>query len=155
MKPIVVYFSNSGTTEQISQEIAKDLNCETYKIEPVGSYGSHVEALARLTFEKITRKKSHYANILPDFSEYDMIILGYPVWGSRPPEFVVEFMKNINTDGKLIIPFSSSATTSITATLKDIRGINQNAKVLYPFNYSKISKDDYEDWIKILKALLV
>ncbi|MBR5772108.1 MAG: hypothetical protein IKY00_02730 [Clostridia bacterium] len=154
MKPIVVYFSQSGNTESLARRISEDLGCESCKIEAVNDYGSYVKALFKFTAEKITRAKSYYANILPDLSGYDMIILGFPLWASAPPPFVTEFIRNCGTEGKMIIPFSTSGSTSISTAVPKLRKELGNSKILYPFNFSRVSKDDYDSWMRVVRTII-
>lgn len=154
MKPIVVYYSKSGTTKALADRIAADLQCDTYQIESVDEYGNYATAVAKVALDKLRGKKANYSNILPDFSQYDVIIFGYPIWYAAPPAFAVDFMKNCNLDGKVIVPFATSGATPINLSLEVVRKINPNAKVLYPYGKSLVGGDNYADWIPILKTMV-
>lgn len=55
MKAIIFYYSNSGKTKKIAENIKKDLGCEMISIEPEVSYGSYFKAIARSRKEKKVR----------------------------------------------------------------------------------------------------
>ena len=83
-KILCVYFSRTGKTEALVQDIARELGCEAVKLEDGvdrsglgGWLRSGMQAMARKVPEV---KKPETA--LP-LSEYDLVILGTPVWAGR------------------------------------------------------------------------
>ena len=153
MKPIIVYASESGSTEVVANRISFDLDCDKLKIEPVEDYSNYLFAAAKIGFSKLTGKKSHYANLLPDLSGYDVILFGFPIWYSAPPEYALEFIKNCNLKGKVIVPFCTSGASPITVALDKIRAACPESKVLYPYTSSVASGDNYSDWMKIISFM--
>lgn len=154
LKPIVIYCSQSGTTEALAKNVAKDLECNIIKIEPEKDYKSSVSAIIRASKEKILNEKPGYKTKIPDLSEYDTILFGYPIWCFEPPKFAVAFMNDCDLDGKRIIPFSTSGGTHISKTLPFVEKINSKASVEFPFNRSLSKSDDYDEWIKQIKNIL-
>lgn len=50
---------------------------------------------------------------VPRFDEYDIVLLGYPIWWGIAAWPINSFIKSIDFTGKTIIPFCSSASSSI------------------------------------------
>jgi flavodoxin len=82
MKTLVVYYSRTGTTKILAEEIAKILNCEIEEIidqknrlGPIGFLSGGRDALE----EKLTKIKP----INRDLKKYDLVIVGSPVWTGR------------------------------------------------------------------------
>ncbi|MGZ4864141.1 MAG: flavodoxin family protein [Halobacteriota archaeon] len=79
MKPLVVYYSRTGTTKQVAEKLAQSLNCESEELidtkkrsGPLGWVGAGRDA----TQKKLTT----LADIKHDPSQYDLVILGTPIW---------------------------------------------------------------------------
>lgn len=53
-------------------------------------------------------------------AQYDTIYLGFPIWWYTAPTIVNTFLEQYDTDGKTIIPFSTSGGSPIGNTEKDL-----------------------------------
>jgi flavodoxin len=79
MKALVVFYSRTGTTKQVAEELAQSLNCDSEELidkkkrsGPLGFVAAGRDA----TQKKLTK----LAEIKRDPSLYDMVILGTPIW---------------------------------------------------------------------------
>lgn len=93
-KILCVYYSRTGKTEGLMQEIARELGCEAVKLEDgrdrsglAGWLYSGMQAMSR----KVTPVQKP-ETALP-LSEYDLVILGTPVWAGRCSSIAREFLK--------------------------------------------------------------
>lgn len=77
----IVYFSGTGNTEAVTDLIAKELRKEN-KVEI-------------FKVEDITKKKSTY-----DINRYDMIGIGYPIYGFNHPLIIDDFIKKLTSVNK-------------------------------------------------------
>ena len=150
MKAIIFYYSNSGKTKKIAENIKKDLVCEMISIEPEVSYGSYFKAIARSRKEKKSGEVAKYFAPIVDISDVDVILVGYPVWFSKPPVIVTDYLKKYDLDKKKIVP---SGSTNVKATLKALEESIGTAKIQLPFNHSIINKTNYAKWIEDVKKL--
>lgn len=62
--------------------------------------------------------------------QYDTIYLGYPIWYGTAPMPVFTFLESYDFSGKTLIPFCTSGSTGIGASVSDIREVCPNAEVL-------------------------
>ena len=60
-----------------------------------------------------------------DIKDYDVILLGYPIWWNLCPRPVNTFLEKYDFSGKTVIPFATSGGSSITNSEKQL-------KKLYP-----------------------
>lgn len=153
MKAILIYCSNSGTTEKLAKRISSDIGCETIKIEPSRHYGGYVSAVIKAVGEVVFNKQPGYKNEVPDLSEYDTVLFGYPIWCSEVPRFAAKFIKECDLSGKKVIPFSTSGSTNISVTLPKLEKICFSSKLMHPFSHAVSKKDDYGEWIEKIKSL--
>ncbi|MDD1721251.1 MAG: flavodoxin domain-containing protein [Euryarchaeota archaeon] len=80
MKSLVVFYSRTGTTKKIGEELAQLLACDSEELVdtikrsgPVG-YASAVR-------DAMQKKLTTLADIKQDPALYDLVILGTPIWG--------------------------------------------------------------------------
>ena len=146
MKSFILYCSNKGTTEKLARKIARDFSGGMLKVEPEESYGSFFKAVARVAKEKRAKMSAAVTTEIPDLSEYDTIFVGYPIWYGTIPAFMKEFLSRCALEGKTVIPFATASASSIHGSLGDLEEACTGAIIRYPFSYSVMKRDNYEDW---------
>lgn len=154
MKPIVIYYSRSGNTEKLAKRAQNDLDCPIIKIVPEKAYGNYIESCLRVTKERGKKITPAFVTEIPDLSEYDAILLGYPVWAQDMPAFVAEFMRQCDTNGKLVIPFATYGMTGISWTRKTLDKVCAGAEITLPFQSGMFKKGDYNSWMEAVKKIL-
>ena len=147
MNPIVFYYSNSGTTEKIALALKEKLSCEVVKIEPTVPYGAYFSALKRATAERKSKTVAEYHAPVIDLTNIDTIFVGYPLWYSEAPAFVLDYLQKYDLTEKIVIPFSTSGASHIKSSLPTLQAAIGDAKIHNPFNYGKFKKDNYDNWI--------
>ena len=146
MKPIIIYYSNSGNTRKIEEKIREKLGCEVVEIVPKVPYGSYFAALKRAVPEINKGVVAEYTAPEIDLKDVDTVFVGYPIWHSNAPLFVLDYLKKQDLAGKTIIPFSTSGGSNIKGSLKTLQEAVGTAEIRLPYNYSMFSKDNFEKW---------
>lgn len=81
---LCVYYSRTGHTEKLVREIAEELGCETVKLEDGvkrGGFGGWMLSGLQAVSRKVPPvKQPETAHAL---KEYDLVIIGSPVWAGR------------------------------------------------------------------------
>jgi len=101
MKTIIIVHSQSGSTLEFAKHISDQLKKEKHDVK-----------LVHLQTDPVTKGGSvpktasiKFAN-LPDIKDYELILLGGPVWGfSASPIAIAALEKLGNLSGKKILPF--------------------------------------------------
>ena len=150
MKPIIFYYSNSGTTEAIALKLKDAFSCHAVKIEPEVPYGAYFSALKRATAERKANIVAPYNAPMVDLIDVDTIFVGYPLWYSEAPAFVLDYLKKYDLTGKTVIPFSTSGASHIKSSLKTLQEAVCKAEIKHPYNCSKFKKDNFDNWFKHL-----
>jgi len=82
MKTLVVFYSRTGNTRLVAEAIAEDLNADTEEIRDkknrMGAFG-----FLRSGYEAIFKKLTDIYPISRNPEEYDMVVVGSPVWARR------------------------------------------------------------------------
>jgi len=94
MKPLVIFYSRTGTTRKVGTEIANQLKCEYEEIIDLKNRSGSIGWLASgrdAMKKKLTDIKNYSRNI----DSYNIIIIGSPVWaGSVTPAIRTFLEKN-------------------------------------------------------------
>lgn len=113
-KTLVATYSWSGTTQRAANQLAQALSADQYKIEvPDGTFDPDMyktDAIATKQIEDNDYPK--LANNLPDLSQYDLILVGSPVWRGRPATPVHTFLSQIQDFQGTLATFYTDAGTA-------------------------------------------
>lgn len=122
-KMLVTYFSWSGSTKALAEEIQRQTNADIYRIEPLVPYTDDYQTLAYQISnkEKDDNARPALKDTLSTLNDYDIIFVGCPVWWFDAPMIIHSFLecKDYHFAGKTIVPFCTYATASYE-TLNDI-----------------------------------
>jgi flavodoxin len=106
MKALVVYYSLTGHTRTVAEAIAELLSCDREEIVdtqkrsgPIGFLRSGMQA----------KRKSliHIKDLKKDVSEYDVVIIGTPVWAGTVSSPVRTFVHNYKDELNKVAFFST------------------------------------------------
>lgn len=152
-KVLVAYFSASGTTKDVAQQLAEVAGADLHEIKPEQPYTdadldwrnkqsrSSVEMQDRKSRPAITSK-------LQNMKDYDVVYVGFPIWWYTCPTIINTFMEAYNFQGKIVIPFATSGGSSIKKACEDLKATypNINWKEGKLMNHS--TKDDLKKWVE-------
>ena len=125
---LVAFFSATGTTKKIAEEICKVENGDLFEIVPETPYTK--EDLDYTVKEsRSSREMTNYkcrpaiASKCDNFDDYNTVFVGFPIWWGREPSIVDTFMEAYDFTGKTIIPFCTSGVTEIARAVQHIKEI--------------------------------
>ena len=105
-KVLVVYYSKSGNTKAIAEMIQGRTGGEIYEIETVKAYTRERPAAADIPKEE--RETGHLPELKgspPNLDDYDLIIIGSPIWWYTLATPVMAFLRDTDFSGKKIAGF--------------------------------------------------
>ncbi len=131
-KSAVIYFSATGTTKKVAEQIAKESNSDIIEIIPSEEYKSE-----DLDYNSDCRanKEQNDPSARPgiknsiDISKYDVIYLGYPIWWGTNPKIILTLLDKYDFTGKVIFPFCTSGSSSIDKSIEDLKNYNPNLNI--------------------------
>ena len=119
-KVAVVYFSATGSTENVANTIANELNADTFELIPTNPYTSDdlywQNEESRVSVEHNDpdqRKVELTSTTMANWAEYDTVFIGYPIWWGIAAWPVDTFIKANDFSGKTVIPFATSASSGL------------------------------------------
>jgi flavodoxin len=99
-KILVVYYSRTGATRKVAEEVAKQLSCELKEIKSTPSYPLGVIGYQRALFHTLFKKDIKISIDQSDVKKYDLVIVGGPAWGGLPAIPVRRFLEVYKNDLK-------------------------------------------------------
>lgn len=119
-KVLVAYYSATGNTEAVAQIIAETLKADTFAMEPERPYSdadlNWRDESSRVNDEhndESLRDSPLKVATPPNFSDYDVVFVGYPIWWGIAAWPVDDFVTRNNFTGKTVIPFCTSSSSGI------------------------------------------
>lgn len=82
MKILVAFYSRTGTTKKVGESIAENLKCDSEEIFDTKKREGLI-GYVRGGKDALTRKLTKIKPIKKDSSNYDLVIIGTPVWAGR------------------------------------------------------------------------
>lgn len=151
-KPLVVYFSATGTTAKVARMIADITDCTLYEIMPQQPYTSDDlnwnNRQSRSSVE-MNNPKSRPAlkETKMNVRDYNVIFIGYPIWWDQAPRIINTFIESHDLEGKALIPFATSGGSGINNSVKELKKTYpnlewQNGKLL-----NGSSRSDIQNWV--------
>jgi len=127
---LVAYFSWSGTSEKIAQNIIAQTGADSFRIERQIPYSTDYTetAYGDAKDEADNNARPPIKDPLVSVEKYDKIIICYPIWWHTAPMTVGTFLESYDLTGKTIYPVSQSASMDRTQYEQSVEFIRECAK---------------------------
>ena len=150
-KILVAYFSASGVTKKVAENMAKSAGADLFEIAPEKPYTradlNWMDKNSRSTLEMKDRNCRPAMAAKPDVSGYDVILVGFPVWWYREPSIIDTFMESTDFTGKTVVPFCTSGGSGLGDSAKNMQALAPGAKVLDGKRFSSsVSSEELKKW---------
>ena len=130
-KMLVLYYSQTGNTKAVAEEIANKLGADIEEITMLEPYDPDFQT----TIDRCMKDREQ--GILPeiqpvkaDLANYDIVFLGFPVWFGTYAPPVITFLNNADLSGKKIVPFCTFGSGGLESSVKDLVAAEPGAEVL-------------------------
>ena len=105
-KTLIAYFSWSGKTKKLAEAVAQETNADLFEIRPVKKYSTmYLMAIAEAKMEHLKHEHPQLAEKVTKLEEYDVVLLGFPIWWYTCPNVILSFLEDNDLRGKRVIPF--------------------------------------------------
>ena len=125
-KKLVAFFSASGVTKAVAEDLADMTGADIYEIEPEVPYSkADLDWMDENSRSSIEMKDHGSRPAIKDTdanaSAYDTIYLGFPIWWYIAPTIVNTFLEKHDLSGKTIILFATSGSSGFGKTAENIK----------------------------------
>ena len=166
-KSIVIFFSHAGdnysvgnievgNTKIVADYITEIKGADQFEIVTHKYDGMAYTPLINLAKEEANKGElPPYEGTAPDLSQYDTVFIGGPVWWGTYPQVMFTLFKDINLDGKTVIPFTTHEGSGLASCASDVKKAFPKAKVTGEFSIYghevRTGKAKVEKWLNGLK----
>lgn len=127
---LVLYYSQTGTTQAVAEEIQRRLGADIERIDVVDAYdGSYEQTIARCQKEMSEGTLPPLKPLGVSLYGYDTIFLGYPIWFGTCALPVLSLLDSEDLSGKIIVPFCTFGSGGLGASSEDVREAEPDADV--------------------------
>ena len=154
-RTLVVYYSASGNTARVAQDIANAAGADLFEIVPTEVYTSDdlnwQDSGSRVNREhddESLRDVPLASTTVENWDSYDTVFIGYPIWWGIAAWPVDNFVKLNDFTGKTVIPFATSSSSGIGESgtlLADMAG-SGDWQEGQRFS-SSASSSDVQEWV--------
>ncbi|HIZ68789.1 MAG TPA: NAD(P)H-dependent oxidoreductase [Candidatus Prevotella avicola] len=125
-KPLVVYFSATGTTAQAARTIAEATGGTLREIVPRQAYtAADLDWNDRQSRSSVEMNNPQARPALKggrlDVAAHDVIFIGYPIWWDQAPRVINTFIESHDLKGKTLVPFATSGGSGIAGSVEGLR----------------------------------
>lgn len=145
MKNLIVYYSRTGTTKKVAEALAEKTQGEVVAINdnidrsgPLGWLKSGKEGGAK--------KVISIDDINKNISDYDLVILGTPVWAGNMSSPVRSFIENKKDKIKKIAFFTTQGSSKEQKVFKEVNDLfGNNLVAIELFSTKEVKQGDFEE----------
>ena len=125
-KELVAYFSCTGTTRKVSENLAEVIGGDLYEISPLKPYTSEDlnwrNKNSRTSLEMSNDDSRPEINgKVSNMEEYDTVFVGFPIWWYTAPKIIHTFLESYDFSGKTIVVFYTSGGSGLGNTISDLK----------------------------------
>ena len=152
-KRLVAYFSASGVTAKVAENLADAISADIFEIQPEIPYTkadlNWMDKKSRSTMEMSNPTSRPGIAVKRDnMDEYDTIFVGFPIWWYVEPRIVDAFLESCDFSGKSLIPFATSGGSGMGKTIEVLKPLCPGANWEKGKMLNRVSDRELEDWIK-------
>ena len=163
-KSIDIFFSHAGDNYSVGNiEVGNTKIVADYITEIKGADQFEIvthkyDGMAYMPLIELAKEEANkgelppYEGTAPDLSPYDTVFIGGPVWWGTYPQVMFTLFKDINLDGKTVIPFTTHEGSGLASCASDVKKAFPKAKVTGEFSIYghevRTGKAKVEKWLK-------
>ncbi len=142
-KTLVLYYSQTGATKTLAEELQQQLGADIAGIEAVDPYDTDYAAtVARWKQEREAGAQVAIQPLTVDVDAYDTLFLCFPVWGGTCASPVQTFLADHSLAGKTVVTFATFGSGGIDSATADVAKAQPDATVIkgYGVRNARIAK---------------
>jgi flavodoxin len=156
-KILVVYFSHSGDTREIANQIQKSMEGDIFEVKAVKPYPNDYDAVVKQARQELeSGYKPALKTKIENIKSYDLVFIGYPNWCNTFPAPVKTFLSEYDLSGKTIVPFCTHEGSGLGRSAMDIAKLCPKSTVLDGVAIRggdvKTAQNNVSEWLRIIRT---
>lgn len=129
MKALVVYYSKTGNTRAVAEEIATETGADIEEIVEVGEKRAGLFGFLRSGRAGFFGEKSHIRTPKKDPGAYDLVFVGTPVWAGNVTPAIRSYFAAVSIQSTPMALFCTMGSSSAKKTFASINKLAPAATV--------------------------
>ncbi len=153
-KPLIVYFTWSGNSRELTNQVRGVTDGDVFQVEPVNAYPTAYGATTRQAKREQNENARPAIKVsqLPNLESYDTIVLIHPNWWGGIPMPVATLLEANDLSGKKIAQLVTHEGSGLSRCADDLKRYCPNSELLAPLTVrgSAVSGSagDVEAWLR-------
>lgn len=125
-RKLVAYFSASGVTAKLAEQLSEAIGADLHEIRAKEQYSQADldwrNDKSRSSIEM--KNKTFRPEIVDDkisISEYDTVFVGFPIWWYVAPTIINTFLESHVFSGKTVVVFATSGSSDFGNTINELK----------------------------------
>ena len=128
---LIAYFSHSGNTRVIANQIHDKVGGDIFEIVAVDHYPHDYDEVVEQAQKELREQyKPKLKTKVEKIESYNIVFVGYPIWWSTIPMSVATFLSGYNFSGKTIVPFCTNEGSGLGRSVTDIKELCAQSTIL-------------------------
>ena len=141
-RTLVVYYSRSGTTARVGHALAQRLGADEAMIQDKRAQGR--VSVWRALLDRLLNALPPIAPIAAHLDNYDLIVLGTPVWGGRAAAPMRRFLKDYGPTLPAVAFFCTMGGSGAASTFEDMQArLGRRPRASCSFDAKALDTDSY------------
>ncbi|MGL6197012.1 MAG: flavodoxin [Thermoguttaceae bacterium] len=127
---LTLYFSHSGNTKRVAEAIQKQVGGDIFELKTVESYPANYDTVVYQAKKELAENfRPKLREIAINLNNYDMILIGSPVWWYTIAPPIMTFLSQHDFSGKTIAPFVTHGGGGASGSFADVKKLAPRATV--------------------------
>ncbi len=124
-KALVAFFSASGVTAKLAENLSKAIGADLHEIKPQAPYTKDdlnwMNKKSRSSVEMSDKSfRPAVANKVENMADYDVIFVAFPIWWYVAPTIINTFLEQYDLTGKTVVPLATSGGSGMGSTNSEL-----------------------------------
>ena len=158
MKTLVVYYSRTGKTRFVAEKVAAELKADIEEVVDLKNRSGRFGFL-KAGYDATRGNETEIGETQKLPSDFNLIVVGTPVWNSRPASAVSTYLKRNDFAGKKVAVFCTNEGMGEEKAVGRTKALISNGDIVGELVVSKVFENQEEkenkisDWCNKLRAL--
>jgi flavodoxin len=148
MKTLVVYYSRTGKTRFVAEKIASQLKAEIEEVVDLKNRSGRFGFL-KAGYDVTLGNETEIGETRKSPYNFDLIVVGTPVWNSRPASAISTYLTRSDFAGKKVAVFCTNEGMGEDKAVERTKALISNGIIVSELVISKVFEDQEENEIKI------
>ena len=158
IKVLVVYYSRTGKTRFVAEKVAAELKADIEEVVDLKNRSGRFGFL-KAGYDATRGNETEIGETQKSPSDFELIVVGTPVWNSRPSSAISTYLKRNDFAGKKVAVFCTNEGVGEEKAVDRTKALISNGDIVGELVVSKVFENQEEnehkisDWCNKLRSL--